>query len=400
MPEPYRQPRVVHMPERSTRILTTHAGSLPRPPELTRLFTQRSHGEAVDEEALAAAGWQAVAWVVAKQREVGLDVISNGEQQRESFVLYLRRRLSGIGGKGDRASFADIESYPKFKEERARLLAAREAVSNVAHLPKCTGPIKYIGKAELDAECAALKAAHAEGNGAAAPFFTAASPGILATIVKNEHYSSLETYIDAIAAALRVEYETIVANGFHLQIDAPDLGLERHVAFAKRPLSDFQHFVDVVVAAINSALVNIPRDKVRLHVCWGNYEGPHDHDVPLADTLPILRKAKVGGLYLPFANARHAHEYKLFDKKALAEDQALVAGVIDTVTNYIEHPEVVADRLERIAAAVGDPARVLAGTDCGFDTSAGMGRVAEDIVWAKLASMVEGARLASQRLFA
>jgi len=401
MPEPYRQPRVVHMPERSTRILTTHAGSLPRPPELTRLFTQRSHGEAVDEEALAAAGRQAVAWVVAKQREVGLDVISNGEQQRESFVLYLRRRLSGIGGKGDRASFADIESYPKFKEERARLLAAREAVSNVAHLPKCTGPIKYIGKAELDAECAALKAAHAEGgNGAAAPFFTAASPGILATIVKNEHYPSFEAYIDAIAAALRVEYETIVANGFHLQIDAPDLGLERHVAFAKRPLSDFQHFVDVVVAAINGALVNIPRDKVRLHVCWGNYEGPHDHDVPLADTLPILRKAKVGGLYLPFANARHAHEYKLFDKNALAEDQVLVAGVIDTVTNYIEHPEVVADRLERIAAAVGDPARVLAGTDCGFDTSAGMGRVAEDIVWAKLASMVEGARLASQRLFA
>src|SRR4051812_35435603 len=389
------------MPTRSGRILTTHAGSLPRPPELTRLFTRRSRGQTVDEDALAAAGREAVAWVVAKQREVGIDIISNGEQQRESFVLYLRRRLSGIGGKGDRAPFADIESYPKFKEERARMVAAREAVSNVAYLPKCIGSISYIGKAELDAECATFKAAYAaRGQGAAAPFFTAASPGILASIVKNEHYPSFEAYIDAVAEALRVEYKTIVGNGFHLQIDAPDLALERHVMFGKRPLADFQQFVETVVAAINKALVNIPRDKVRLHVCWGNYEGPHDHDVPFADILPILLRARVGGLYVPFANPRHAHEYKVLRNLSLAPDQVLVAGVIDTVTNYIEHPEVVADRLERIAEAVGDPARVLAGTDCGFDTSAGMGRVAEDIVWAKLAAMVEGARLASRRLFA
>jgi 5-methyltetrahydropteroyltriglutamate--homocysteine methyltransferase len=389
------------MAKRSTKILTTHAGSLPRPPELTRLFTRRSRGETVDEAVLGAAGREAVSWVVGKQREVGLDIISNGEQQRESFVLYLRRRLSGIGGKGDRAPFADIESYPKFKEERARMVVAREAVSNVAYLPKCVGPIRYIGRTELDAECAAFKAAYAaHGRGAAAPFFTAASPGILASIVKNEHYSSFEAYIDAVAAALRVEYETIVGNGFQLQIDAPDLALERHVMFGQRPLADFQQFVETVVAAINKALVNIPRDKARLHVCWGNYEGPHDHDVPFADILPILLKAKVGALYVPFANPRHAHEYKVLRRLPLADDQVLVAGVIDTVTNYIEHPEVVADRLERIAEAVGDPARVLAGTDCGFDTSAGMGRVAEDIVWAKLASMVEGARLASQRLFA
>jgi 5-methyltetrahydropteroyltriglutamate--homocysteine methyltransferase len=389
------------MADNSSRILTTHAGSLPRPPELTRLFTTRSRGDAVDEKVLDAAGQQAVAWVVGKQREAGIDVISNGEQQRESFVLYLRRRLSGIGGQGDRPPFADIESYPKFKEERARMVAAREAVSNVAYLPKCIGAVSYIGKAELDAECAAFKTAYAaQGQGAAAPFFTAASPGILASIVKNEHYASFEAYLEAIAAALRVEYETIVDNGFNLQIDAPDLALERHVSFSARPIADFQHFVDLVIAAINAALVNIPRDKVRLHVCWGNYEGPHDCDVPLADILPILLKAKVGGLYLPFANSRHAHEYKVLRKQPLAADQVLVVGVIDTVTNYIEHPETVADRLERVAEAVGDPARVLAGTDCGFDTSAGMGRVAEDVVWAKLASMVEGARLASQRLFA
>ena len=389
------------MAKQETRILTTHAGSLPRPPELTRLYARRSHGDAVDEEALAAAGREAVAWVVGKQRQAGIDIVSNGEQQRESFVLYLRRRLSGLGGKGERPPFADIESYPKYKEERARFVASREAVSNIAYLPKCVGPIRYIGRAELDAECAAFKAAYAaHGQGASAPFFTAASPGILATIVKNEHYSSFEAYIDAIADALRVEYETIVGNGFILQIDAPDLGLERHVSFAKRPLADFQHFVDVVIAAINRAITNVPRDKVRLHVCWGNYEGPHDHDVPLADILPMIQKAKVGGLSLPFANPRHAHEFKVFRNLPLANDQVLIAGVIDTSTNYIEHPEVVADRLERIAAVVGDPARAVAGTDCGFDTSAGMGRVAEDIVWAKLASMVEGARLASQRLFA
>ena len=382
------------------RILTTHAGSLPRPAALTELFTRRAQGEAVDEEALFAAGREAVAAVLAKQRAIGIDVVSNGEQQRESFVLYLRRRLSGIGGQGDRAPFADIESYPKFKEERARFLAARQAVSNVAHLPKCIGPITYLGKAELDAECATFKAAYAaNATGAAAPFVTAASPGILASIVKNEYYPSLEAYIDAIATALQIEYETIVGNGFNLQIDAPDLALERHVAFATQPIANFQQFVEVVIAALNRALVNVPREKVRLHVCWGNYEGPHDHDVPLIDILPILQKAAVGGLYLPFANPRHAHEYKVLRRKPLGADQVLVAGVIDTVTNYIEHPEVVADRLERIVEVVGDPARVMAGTDCGFDTSAGMGRVAEDVVWSKLGAMVEGARIASRRLF-
>jgi 5-methyltetrahydropteroyltriglutamate--homocysteine methyltransferase len=307
--------------------------------------------------------------------------------------------LSGIDGRGERAPFADIESYPKFKAERARLLAQREAVSNIAFLPKCVGPVSYVGQAELDAECATFKAAYG-GHAQGAAFITAASPGILASIAKNEHYASFDDYIDAIAAALRIEYETIVGAGFQLQIDAPDLALERHASFAPRPLKDFQRFIERVISAINAALVNIPADKVRLHVCWGNYEGPHDHDVALADILPILMQAKVGGLYLPFANPRHAHEYKVFREQPLKADQVLVAGVIDTVTNYIEHPEVVADRLERIALAVGDPARVLAGTDCGFDTSAGMGRVAEDIVWAKLRSLCDGARLASKRLFA
>jgi 5-methyltetrahydropteroyltriglutamate--homocysteine methyltransferase len=398
------------MSARANRILTTHAGSLPRPAELSRLYAQRVMGETVDLARMAEVGRAAVPWVVARQREAGIDILSNGEQQRESFVLYLRHRLSGIGGKGDRAPFADIESYPAFKQERVRQLAARQAVSisNRDFLPKCIGKVRYTGKAELDAECADFKAALAaagiaQSTGAAGdgprPFFTAPSPGILASIVRNEHYPSFDAYLDAVAEALRVEYETIVANGFQLQIDAPDLALEGHSSFAGRPRRDFQDFVGRVVAAINRALANVPREAVRLHVCWGNYEAPHDHDVPLEDILPVLLGAKVGGISLPFANPRHAHEYKVLKDMPLPGHMTLIAGVIDTLTNFVEHPEVVADRLERIAEVVGDPARVVAGADCGFDTSAGMGRVAEDVVWAKLGAMAEGARIASRRLF-
>ena len=228
---------------------------------------------------------------------------------------------------------------------------------------------------------------------------SAPSPGIVAAAIFNEHYDSLESYLDALSRALQVEYEAIVNAGFILQIDAPDLALERHITYKERPTSDFVGFVEQVVAAINKALVNIPRDRVRLHVCWGNSESPHDCDVPLEDILPTLQQANVGGFVLPFANPRHAHEFRHFKTMPLKDDQILVAGVIDTLTNFVEHPEVVADRIERVAAAIGDSSRVLAGTDCGFDTSAGAGRVAEDVVWAKLRSLRDGARIASKRLF-
>ena len=232
------------------------------------------------------------------------------------------------------------------------------------------------------------------------PFLTAPSPGIVAAAMKNEHYDSEEAYLAAVASALQVEYEAIVGHGFLLQLDCPDLALERQVSYQDRPLADFLGFVERVVAAINQAIRNLPRDRVRLHVCWGNSEGPHDGDVPLSEILPIIRQARVGGFVFPFANPRHAHEYRCFDRGAgLDDDQILVAGVIDTLTNFVEHPEVVAERIERVARAVGDPRRVLAGTDCGFDTSAGMGRVAEDVVWAKLRALRDGARLASERLF-
>ena len=227
---------------------------------------------------------------------------------------------------------------------------------------------------------------------------TAPSPGIIAAAMKNEYYDTEEAYLAALAAALRIEYETIVANGFLLQLDCPDLALERHLSYNERPLSDFLGFVERVVDTINRAIANIPRDRVRLHVCWGNYEGPHDCDVPLEEILPLLEKANVGGFVLPFANPRHQHEWRVLQKFPLADDQIIVAGVIDDLTGFVEHPEVVADRLENVARAVGDPRRVMAGTDCGFDTSAGMGRVTEDVVWAKLKAMADGARIASRRL--
>ena len=228
---------------------------------------------------------------------------------------------------------------------------------------------------------------------------SAPSPGILMAAIRNQYYDTDAAYLSALGKALRVEYEAIVRHGFILQIDAPDLALERHISYKDRTLFDFIGFVESVVATINTAIENIPPERVRIHVCWGNSESPHDCDVPLNDILSALQEARVGGFVLPFANPRHAHEYRCFERHPLREDQVLVAGVIDPLTNIVEHPEVVADRLQRIAAIVGDPTRVLAGTDCGFDTSAGWGRVASDVVWAKLRSLRDGARVASERLF-
>ena len=264
--------------------------------------------------------------------------------------------------------------------------------------PKAIGEVRYLGRSAVEAECADFRAALDDiGARFAETFVTAPSPGIIAGAMKNEHYDTEAAYLDALGVALREEYEAIVEAGFLLQLDCPDLALERHLSYQDRPLGDFLGFVERVVATINIALENIAAERVRLHVCWGNYEGPHDCDVPLADILPILRQAKVGAFFLPFANPRHAHEYKVFEKQKLDDDQILVAGVIDSLTNFVEHPEAVADRIERVAQVVGDPKRVIAGTDCGFDTSAGMGRVAEDVVWAKLRALAEGARLASER---
>jgi 5-methyltetrahydropteroyltriglutamate--homocysteine methyltransferase len=387
--------------QRSTlRILTTHTGSLPRPRELTRLYALRARGEAVDAAEIDRAGREAVRAIVRKQHDAGIDVGNNGEQQRDSFFLYLNARLSGLGGSWERPSRADVERYPDFKRMWTEQHAARTQVSALGGLPKAIGEVRYLDDRAIDDECRYFNAVLADNPGVfVEPFMSAPSPGILATAVRNEHYDTLANYLAALGRALQVEYEAIVKNGLLLQIDAPDLALERHITYKDKPVAAFVAFVEEVVATINHALRNVPRDRVRLHVCWGNSESPHDCDVPLEDILPALLEAKVGGFVLPFANPRHAHEFRCFAKHPLKDDQILAAGVIDSLTNFVEHPEVVADRIERVATVVGDPSRVLAGTDCGFDTSAGWGRVAEDVVWAKLSSLRDGARLASDRLF-
>ena len=380
------------------RILTTHTGSLPRPPELTRLYVRRARGGEVDPAELDRLGKEALRQIVDKQAEAGVDIGNNGEQQREAFFLYVCHRMSGFGSGWKRWPRGDVERYPLLKQQMAEQLAAREAVSNMDP-PKAVGEVRYIDDSELKSEIADFRAVlDASGGGFVEPFLTAPSPGIIAAAMKNEYYDSEEAYLAAVANALKVEYEAIVAAGFLLQLDCPDLALERHLTYNDRPLADFLGFVERVVEAINRSIVNVPRDRVRLHVCWGNYEGPHDKDVPLEDILPILQKANVGGFVLPFANPRHQHEYRVLQKFPLADDQIIVAGVIDDLTGFVEHPEVVADRLENVARVVGDPRRVMAGTDCGFDTSAGMGRVTEDVVWAKMKTMAEGARIATKRL--
>ncbi len=381
------------------RILTTHCGSLPRPKALTELYAARAAGQKVDGAALAELGRQGLNWVVPQQIAAGIDIGNNGEQQREAFFLYVRHRMSGFGGAWNRRIFADVARYAGFRTQQAAAYASTVSVSNTATVPQAIGAVKYLDRAFVEAECSDFRAAlDANSGGFAEPFFTAPSPGIVAAAMLNAFYDSEQAYLDALGKALQVEYETIVRHGYLLQIDAPDLAMERHMTYQDRPLSEFLAFVERVVSTINRALVNIPRDRVRLHVCWGNYEGPHDCDVPLEDIFPVLRHAHVGGFVLPFANPRHAHEYHVLEKQKIDDDQIIVAGVIDPLTNFVEHPEVVAERIERVARAIGDPTRVIAGVDCGFDTSAGRGKVADDVVWAKMAAMAEGARIASGRL--
>jgi 5-methyltetrahydropteroyltriglutamate--homocysteine methyltransferase len=381
------------------RILTTHTGSLPRPAALTQLYVRRSRGEPIDTAELDRVGKQAVRDIVAKQITAGIDVPNNGEQQREAFFLYVRHRMSGFGGGWTRRVFADATRYPEFMAWKTAHDAVNESISNLGGVPEAIGEVRYLDRTAVETECTDFQAALDAVNGRyAEAFVTAPSPGIVAAAMRNRWYDSDDAYLAAVGRALQVEYEAIVQHGFVLQIDAPDLAMERHITYQDRPLSEFVGFVERVVATINDALVKVPREMVRLHACWGNYEGPHDCDVALPEVLPAIQQAKAGGFVLPFANPRHAHEYRCLKDLPLRDDQVIVAGVIDPLTNFVEHPEVVADRIEQVARAVGDPRRVLAGTDCGFDTSAGRGRVADDVVWAKLAAMAEGARIATRRL--
>jgi len=271
---------------------------------------------------------------------------------------------------------------------------------DLMHAPMAVGEVRYLDREPLKRECADFKRLLGQpGKSFAEPFLTAPSPGIVAAAMQNRYYDSLEKYLFALADALRVEYRHIVDNGFVLQIDAPDLAMERHTSYADRPLSEFIDFVDMTIAAINQGIEGLAADRVRLHVCWGNYEAPHHLDVPLEEILPHLYGVKAGALVLEAAIPRHQHEYRCFRSNPLPDHMLLVTGVIDTKTNYVEHPEVIAERLQRAAGAVGDPHRVIAGTDCGFETTTGLGEVAEEVVWEKLKAMRAGADLASKVLF-
>lgn len=387
------------MKRSENRILTTHTGSLPRPAELVKMYAARAKGEKLDDAAIEAAGHAAMNAVVDKQLAAGIDVGNNGEVQREGFFLYVQRRMSGFGGTWKRFSRKDIEQYPEFKANLEAQMGGKVAVSNFTP-PRITSAIKYLDPNEAASEAIEFRAAlDARKQHFTEAFLTAPSPGIIAAACKNEFYDTEEAYLDALGEALRLEYEAIVNNGFVLQIDCPDLALEGHVSYQDEPDAKYLAFIERVVNAINKATRNIPRDRMRMHVCWGNYEGPHDCDVPLRKIWPVIRQTNVGGFVLPFANSRHAHEVKVLKEMPLKDDQIIVAGVIDVVSNFVEHPETIADRLERAAKEIGDPTRVMGGTDCGFDSAAGMGRVASDVVWAKLKSLSEGAKIASERLF-
>lgn len=336
--------------------------------------------------------------MVSRQAAIGIDIANNGEACRESFFTYVRDRLTGFSQEhpSKRALMADMTAFPSYLELKSAH-RSRNAVS-LMRAPACVGPISHGGSAPIKAEVDALVSA-ADGHAFAGLFCTAASPGIVAAAMDNRFYSSEEEYLQALGKALAPEYEAILSRGLILQIDAPDLAMERHCRFAQRPLEDFLTFAAGIVATINGALAPFGAAgaaRTRLHVCWGNYDGPHHLDVPLEAILDVLTDARVGAFLLSGANPRHAHEHRLLAR--LPERFGVIAGVIDTTTNYVEHPEVVADRILAVVNSVSDPTRVQAATDCGFATSAGFGDVAREVAWLKLESLVEGASLASQRL--
>jgi len=388
------------------RILTTHAGSLPRPDRLTRLLIERDNDRPVDPEELERETEAATDWVVERQRESGIDIGNDGEAARVGFQTYASVRLSGWGGVSARKGMTDIAKFPKYGEMLGRRLARPgELTAKLFNCFQCQRAVQY----QPDLVDAALELRAFKDSLGRQPktfaetFVTAASPGIISTTFlradDNPDYKTDKDYVYGLATAMKTEYDYIVSRGHVLQLDAPDLAMERSFMFQGRPLGEFLDRIKVHVDAMNRALADIPPERVRLHVCFGNWDGPHVDDVDLAPLLPILYRAKVGALSLPAANPRHQHDWKALRKNPPPRGMILIPGVIDVTTNYVEHPEVVADRIELYVDVMGgDPSRVIAGTDCGFATVAGYTMVAEDVVWAKLETLAEGARIASRRL--
>jgi 5-methyltetrahydropteroyltriglutamate--homocysteine methyltransferase len=374
------------------RILTTHVGSLPRSKAVTDGVFAKENEQPFDPQQLASTIRDAVNDVVAKQVEVGVDIVSDGEMSKISYATYIKDRITGFAGDSERNPPADLEEFPGFLERQAG-----SGGTPSYKRPCCVGDIAVKNMEPLQEDLDNFGAALSK-HSAREGFMNAASPGVIALFQPNKHYPSHEAYLAALAEAMRAEYEAIVEAGFILQLDSPDLGLGRHMLFKDKPEEEYIALANLHVEVLNHALCNIPSEKVRLHVCWGNYEGPHHCDAPMETVLPIAMKAKPQALLFESSNPRHAHEWEVFRDADIPEDKVLVPGVIDSTTNFVEHPRLVAQRIERFADIVGRE-RVIAGTDCGFSTFAGFGAVDQDIVYAKLGAMAEGAAMASKNLW-
>jgi 5-methyltetrahydropteroyltriglutamate--homocysteine methyltransferase len=375
------------------RILTTHVGSLPRPPELKDLLVRKDKGEPYSADELARRVQQAVIDIVHRQAAVGVDIVNDGEMSKPGYSTYIADRLTGFAGHQPARPRLDTRDHPNF-------LAAYERMTgtNVARRAVCVGPIEWRDREPLRRDIANLRAALGAESRATEGFMTAASPGLVPVFQVNSYYPSHEAYVEAVAAAMQEEYEAIADAGFVLQLDCPDLAMAHHTSFQELDEADFLRRAAFHVEVLNHALRNVPADRARIHICWGNYEGPHDHDIAFAKVAPILVKAKPQALVVEAANPRHAHEWNVWEETKLPDDKILIPGVIDTSTNYVEHPELVAERLCRFADIVGRE-RVIAGSDCGFGTFAGYGKLDPDISFKKLAAMAEGAAIATKRLW-
>ncbi len=374
------------------RILTTHVGSLPRSQAVTDVLFGREHNTITDAAAAARVIADATEEVVKRQVAAGIDVVSDGEMSKISYATYVADRFTGFAGDSPRRPGQDLVEFPRLMEKLARLGSTASY-----RRPNCVGEIRTKTLEPLQEDLRNFKRGVAAGSPADA-FLNAASPGVIAIFQPNEYYKSLDDYLEAVAEALRVEYEAIVAAGFLVQIDAPDLGMGRHTMYRNASVAEYLARAERHVEVLNHALRNIPAGRLRMHCCWGNYEGPHHHDVPMHDVRPVLLKAKPQALLFEAANPRHAHEWVVFKEADLPDDKILIPGVLSSTTNYVEHPELVAERLVKFADIVGRE-RVMAGSDCGFSTFAGFGAVDPDIVYLKLAAMAEGARIASRKLW-
>ena len=374
------------------RILTTHVGSLPRPQAVRQLLVRKDQGEAYDKAELARLTRQAVFDIVRRQADTGIDIVNDGEMSKPGYSTYVADRLSGFAGHEPAKPRLDTRDHPNFMAAYERMTGA-----NVARRAVCVGAIAVRDREPLAEDLANLRDALAQ-VGVVEGFMTAASPGLVPVFQNNSYYPTYEAYVEAIAAAMQQEYEAIVAAGFVLQLDCPDLAMAHHTSFQDLSEADFLKRAAFHIEVLNHALRNVPADRARIHICWGNYEGPHDHDIPFAKVAPILIRAKPMALVVEAANPRHAHEWTVWREVTLPDDKILIPGVLDTSTNYVEHPDLVAERICRFADIVGRE-RVIAGSDCGFGTFAGYGKLDPDISFKKLKAMADGAAIASRRLW-